>query len=188
MTKKEESTITTTMKVWTVLCILLVCAVALFVRGVLAYKTFPLEHEELINKYSAEYDIDKYLVSAVIFAESGFDELAVSSKGATGLMQILPDTGAWAAQKIGMQSFTEQMLTDPDVNIRIGCWYLNYLNQKYDGDSDKVFAAYNAGPSRVDEWTDSDGVLREIPFEETENYVSRIQINYNIYKGLYNDF
>ncbi len=188
MSKQDEKRITTTMKVWTVLCILFVCAVALLVRGVLVPKTFPLEHKEIITKYSAEYDIDKYLVCAVIFAESGFDELAVSPKGATGLMQILPDTGAWAAQKIGMQSFDEQMLSDPDVNIRIGCWYLDYLNQKYEGDADKVLAAYNAGPSRVDEWTDSDGVLREIPFVETENYVSRVQRNYNIYKGLYNGF
>jgi|APSaa5957512576_1039674.scaffolds.fasta_scaffold40542_2 soluble lytic murein transglycosylase len=187
MSKQENTAITTKMKIWTVLCILLVCATAFVVRGVLVYKIFPLDYEESIIKYSEEYEIDKYLVCAVIFAESGFDDTARSSAGAVGVMQIIPGTGEWAAEKIGIESYNEQMLLDPDINIRIGCWYLSYLGAKFENDSEKFLAAYNAGPSKVEEWIDSDGTLREIPYEETENYVLRIKRYYNIYKGLYND-
>jgi soluble lytic murein transglycosylase len=153
----------------------------------LVYKTFPLKYEESIVKYSEEYGVDKYLVCAVIFAESGFDDAALSSAGATGVMQILPSTGVWAAEIIGIESFDEQMLSDPDINIRIGCWYLNYLGVQFENDSTKFLAAYNTGPSNVQEWIDADGTLRVIPYEETENYVLRIERYYRIYKGLYHD-
>ena len=185
---KKEDTSKRKAIVWTVLCLVFVCVIAFFLRGVLVYKAFPLNYVDEIKNYSGEYSIDEYLISAVIATESGFDATAESSSGAMGLMQIMPDTGVWAAQKIGIESFDVQMLNDPDVNIRIGCWYLNYLKDKYDGDAKKVLAAYNAGPSRVDDWVDNDGVLREIPFVETENYVVKVQRNYNIYKGLYDDF
>lgn len=176
------------LKVWTVLCLILVFAAALFLRGVVIYKFYPLDYQELINKYSKEYNVDKHLICAVIKAESGFRETALSKPGAMGLMQIMPDTGSWAAEKIGIENYRTSMLYQPDINIRIGCWYLNYLNGRFEGDAKKVLAAYNAGPSRVKEWTDSDGVLREIKFEETENYIVKIERNYDIYKGLYKDF
>lgn len=176
------------LKIWTVLCLLCVIAAALIIRGIWVYKAFPLEHEETIKQYSQEYGIDKFLVCAVIKAESSFNKTALSSPGAMGLMQIMPDTGTWAAEKIGIDQFEISMLYEPDINIRIGCWYLDYLNTKFEGDAKKVLAAYNAGPSRVNDWLDADGVLREIPFEETENYIVKIERNYDIYKGLYKDF
>lgn len=185
---KQENMTRKKIKIWTILSLLLVCAFAFFLRSVLVYKAYPLEHEQEIIKYSEEYSIDKHFVCTVIFTESGFNELAVSSRGAIGLMQIMPDTGAWAAQIIGIESFEVQMLYEPTVNIRIGCWYLNYLTEMFDGDAVKVMAAYNAGPSRVAEWVDDDGVLREIAFEETENYIIKIKRNYEIYTGLYHDF
>jgi soluble lytic murein transglycosylase len=188
MGKQSDSSITTKMKVWTIVCILFACGAAFLLRGVLVYKAFPLYHEELIAKYSAEYDIDKYLVCAVISTESGFDEIAVSSRGATGLMQIMPDTGVWAAEKIGIDSIEDLNLQDPETNIRIGCWYLNHLGKMFNNDSRIVLASYNAGPAKVKSWLDADGTLRDIPYEETENYVQRVSQKYNIYKGLYNDF
>ena len=175
-------------KIWTVLCILLVLFTAFFLRGYVVYKVYPLENEDLISKYSKQYSIDEYLVCAVISAESGFDETALSSKGAMGLMQIMPDTGEWAASKAGIDNFETNMLYDPETNIMLGCWYLNYLSDVFDGDIKIVLAAYNAGPSRVREWIDADGVLREIPYIETENYIIKIEKNYSIYKGLYADF
>ena len=175
-------------KVWTILCLLFIIVIAVLLRSVVVYKFFPLSHEELINKYSEEYNVDKHLVCSVIKAESSFDETALSAPGAMGLMQIMPDTGSWAAEKIGIEDFKTSMLYEPDTNIRIGCWYLNHLSAMFGGDSKKVLAAYNAGPSRVKEWTDADGVLREIRFEETGNYIEKIERNYEIYKSLYKDF
>lgn len=184
----KKNALSKKIKVWTVLCLILVCAAAILLRGVVIYKLYPLDYEELINKYSKEYNVDKHLICAVIKAESGFRETALSTPGAMGLMQVMPDTGSWIADKIGIDSFETSMLYQPEMNIRIGCWYLNYLNGLFDGNARKVLAAYNAGPSRVKEWTDPDGVLREIKFEETENYVVKIERNYDIYKGLYKDF
>lgn len=175
-------------KTWTIICLILVCICALFLRGFLLYEIYPLEYKDEIACYSETYALDPYFVSAVINTESHFDKNAQSPKGAIGLMQIMPDTGTWAAEKTGINGFTAAMLLDPDINIRIGCWYLNYLSQKFDGNMDKVLAGYNAGPSRVMEWTNEHGVLGDIPFDETANYLKKVHRNYEIYKGLYNEF
>jgi soluble lytic murein transglycosylase len=179
-------------KVWTVLCLLLVWAAAIALRvGVDSY--FPLEHQDQIKKYSAEFalkdkGLDEYHVAAVICTESRFNEKAESAKGAVGLMQILPDTGEWAADKIGIGDYTADSLWKPEVNIRIGCWYLAYLSDMFDGDLEKVFAAYNAGPGNVKDWLEEDGELVDIKHVETQNYVVKIEKYYDIYKRLYSDF
>jgi soluble lytic murein transglycosylase len=169
-------------------CLLGICIAAVFLRTTVLYRIYPLDYEEEIAEWSRTYTINEYLVCAVICAESRFDETAVSPKGAVGLMQIMPDTGEWAAGKIGIEGYSDQMLTDPNTNIRIGCWYLSYLDDKFSGDARKVLAAYNAGPANVQEWLETDEALENIPFEETENYLERVQRNYEIYKGLYDVF
>ena len=152
---------------------------------------YPLKYEELILKYAKQYDLDPYFVCAVIWTESKFDPDAESSKGAIGLMQILPDTGEWIAGKIKMEGFSAEKLTDPETNIRLGCWYLSYLEDKFDGDITNIAAGYNAGPAKVEQWLkdekySSDGKrLENIPYEETENYVKRERQSYEIYKFFY---
>ncbi len=175
-------------KIWTVVCLVGICIAAVLLRTTILFRIYPLDYEEEIAEWSRTYTINEYLVCAVICAESGFDEAAVSPKGAVGLMQIMPDTGEWAAEKIGIEDYSVDELTDPDMNIQIGCWYINYLDEKFGGDVRKVLAAYNAGPANVQEWLESDGALENIPFEETENYLERVQRNYEIYKGLYDVF
>ncbi|MGI5849836.1 MAG: lytic transglycosylase domain-containing protein [Christensenellales bacterium] len=176
------------LKVWTILCLLLICTVAILLRGIVVYRLYPLEFKEQIERYSDMYSIDKYFVSAVICTESHFDEKIISNKGAVGLMQIMPNTGEWAAKLIGIEDYSVERLTNPEININIGCWYLSYLGEMFEGDAQKVLAAYNAGPANVKEWLEMDGSLTEIPYEETENYLQKVQRNYEIYKGLYNIF
>lgn len=191
MTKRkspQDAAIRKKQKIWTIVCLIAVCVCAILLRSVFVYKLYPLKYQDEIARYSKEYAIDEYFVCAVVYTESHFRVDARSGKGAMGLMQIMPDTGTWAAQKIGIEEFEEDMLYDPDVNIRIGCWYLHYLTKVFDGDADKVLAAYNAGPSRVKGWLDDDGELREIPFKETEEYLEKVQRYYEIYKGIYKDF
>ncbi len=178
-------------KVWTVLCLIVVFAAAILLR-VGIDKLFPLEHQELIKKYSEEfalknYGLDEYHIAAVICTESRFNEHAESVKGAVGLMQILPDTGTWAAEKIGIENYSADRLWEPEINIRIGCWYLAYLGDMFDGDLQKVFAAYNAGPGNVKDWLE-DGELVNIQHAETENYLVKVEKYYDIYKSLYKDF
>ncbi len=187
MTGQKRRNEKSSLKAWTILCVILVFAVALLLRGIIVYQIYPLKFEDLIAKYSDEFTLDEYFVSALICAESGFDEKAVSPRGATGLMQIMPETGAWVAEKMGIEGYSQEMLTDPATNIRIGCWYLRYLTDKFEGDQDKVMAGYNAGPNKVTEWA-GEGKLGDIPYSETENYLIKVTRNYEIYKGLYDVF
>ncbi len=150
---------------------------------------YPLAYRDEIEKYAAEYDLDPARVAAVIYCESSFRPEAVSSAGARGLMQIMPETGSWIAEKLSeASSYKDSYLFEPDLNIRYGCWFLNYLDARFGGDLTKATAAYHAGGTRVDEWlTDKqyseDGVtLAYIPFDSTREYVSRVKSAYEHYK------
>lgn len=154
---------------------------------------YPLDYDNIVQKYAEEYDLDPLLVHSVIRVESGHDASAASGKGAIGLMQIMPDTGQWASEKIGMKSFTEDMLYDPEINIMIGCWYLRYLIDEFEGNKANAISAYNGGIGNVLKWLETheyspDGEnLENIPFEETRNYVERVLGSYEKYKELYGE-
>ena len=151
---------------------------------------FPLKYMNYVEKYSEEYKLDPYFVLSVIKAESDFEEDAKSNKDARGLMQITSSTGKWIAKKQGIVDFDPNLLNEPEVNIKFGCWYLNNLYSEFH-DWDLVIAAYNAGRGRVNEWLKStkhsdDGKnLKYIPFKETDKYVKKVNVYFNIYKSLY---
>lgn len=152
---------------------------------------YPLYFKETIMKYSAEYNLPPPLVAAVIKTESKFDVFAESNKSARGLMQITPATGRWIAEKLQMKSYHDDMLFDPEVNIRFGCWYIRYLYKTYDSNMTLAFAAYNGGRGNVDKWLENQRIsregtnLEEIPFNETKNFVIRVNNNYKVYSKLY---
>lgn len=154
---------------------------------------YPIEHIEHIKKYSQEYNLDPFLVLSVIKVESKFDSQAVSNKDARGLMQITPQTGQWAAEKINIENYNDQLLYEPQVNIRIGTWYLDNLRTQFDGRMPLVIAAYNGGSGNVSKWLSDqryseDGkTLKEIPFNETKNYVEKVFNAYDKYKEIYED-
>ena len=107
-------------------------------------------------------------------------------------MQIMPDTGKWIAEKMGMENFRPAQLNDVQTNIRMGTWYLAYLLKEYDGNEVLALAAYNAGRGHVDSWMDEYGwdknfkKIEEIPFTETREYVRIVLLNERQYKKLYN--
>jgi soluble lytic murein transglycosylase len=123
--------------------------------------------------------------------ESRFMPDAVSNKDAKGLMQILPSTARWAAEKMGIMDFEEAMLMDSEINIRIGCWYLGFLASQFPDNWELVLASYNGGIGNVRKWLSNKEYSRDgqrldhIPFQETRNYVVRVLEAYEIYKGLY---
>ena len=153
-------------------------------------RVLPLEYQDIVEKYSAVYGLDKNLVNGVIFSESHFEPNAVSSAGAKGLMQVTDETGWWAAEQIGLRTDTVE-LTDPDTNIRIGCWYLSWLLDKFDGVTETALAGYNAGHGNVTKWLadeemSADGItLEEIPYEETKSYVKKVQLAQLVYSYVY---
>lgn len=167
----------------------LVFAAGYFVNRALEKRTYRLVYAQEIRTAAAEFGLDPYLVAAVIHTESRGDPQALSPKGAVGLMQIMPETGAWIAEKLALEAYSEESLVIARENIRLGCWYLAYLLERY-ADDECALAAYNAGPGNVDKWLaderyGKDGKLTDIPFEETANYVVRVQSAYEKYTELY---
>lgn len=152
--------------------------------------TYPLIYKESVIKYSREYNLDPMMVMAVIKTESNFDKDATSLKDARGLMQIGESTGEWAAEIFELEGYSQEMLHVPEVNIRIGSWYLRELIDQY-GNEDVALAAYNAGSGNVTAWLSEgeysiDGEnLHNIPFPETDEYVNRVQRNRQVYELLY---
>lgn len=152
---------------------------------------FPLPYQETIMRQARENRLDPQLVAAVIFVESGFKPDATSPKGAVGLMQLMPETGIWAGQQMGMAVNAED-LRSSGVNIRIGTWYLRYLLDQLNQDEILTLAAYNAGWNRIQGWI-NDGVwngrlsgIHQVPYPETRRYVTKVLRMYRIYRYLYN--
>ena len=100
------------------------------------------------------------------------------------------ETGLWAAGQVGLEQETLN-LKDPETNIRLGCWYLKWLDEKFSGVQETGLAAYNAGHGNVAKWLadeekSRDGMkLDEIPFGETKSYVKRVQLAEKLYRIAY---
>lgn len=159
---------------------------------VLERRSYRLVYPEDIAACAAEYELDPYLVAAVIHCESSNRPEAVSSAGAIGLMQIMPTTGEWIAGKLKVKDYQEEQLKTPQMNIRFGCWYLRFLLNRYEGNLAHTLAAYNAGHGNVDKWLQDpevteDGELKHIPFPQTEEYVPKVQRAHDKYETLYPD-
>jgi soluble lytic murein transglycosylase len=140
----------------------------------------PLRHDDIIRQQASDKGLDPALIAGVIYAESHFID-QTSKAGAKGLMQLMPETADYIAQKSGGTAFVQGDLATPQVNISYGSWYLRYLLEKYDGGEVLALAAYNAGEGKVDEWVAGASASGErfeaadhIPFAETRHYVQRV--------------
>ncbi len=136
------------------------------------------------------YDVDPYLVCAIIHTESKFNQYAVSNKGASGYMQLMQQTAEWGATEIGIDDYSYDRIFEPKINIQIGIWYISNLTQQFEN-KDVVLASYNGGSGNVTKWLNDSRYsvdnknLHEIPFEETKKYVERVNFAYKVYKNLY---
>ncbi|MHB1125711.1 MAG: lytic transglycosylase domain-containing protein [Bacillota bacterium] len=152
---------------------------------------YPLPYKDSIIKYSMENSLDPLLVASVIRVESGFNPNAVSGPGARGLMQLMPETAQWIAEKIDVE-YSRDMLYDPAYNIRFGTWYLASLHSEF-GNTVVAIAAYNGGRGRVRSWLNAEiwnGEYQErknIPISETRDFVRKVLRDYHIYRWLYVD-
>jgi soluble lytic murein transglycosylase len=135
--------------------------------------TLPLRHEDIIRQQAREKDVPADLIAAVIYAESRFRD-QTSDAGARGLMQITPATADIIEKLSGGQTFKFEDLADPDINIRYGTFYLNYLIDKFDENLVAALAAYNAGDRNVADWGGGDLGVDDIQFPETRDYVDNV--------------
>jgi soluble lytic murein transglycosylase len=152
--------------------------------------TLPLQHEDIIRQQAADKDLDPALIAAVIYEESRFRD-QTSHAGAKGLMQITPETARFIARDSGGTAFVEEDLSTPQVNISYGSYYLRYLLDRYEGDTEIAVAAYNAGETNLDRWIEEAGgrnefeVPDDIRFEETRNYVMNVEDSRAEYRDAY---
>ena len=176
--------------------LLLFSAIIVCVLGVYGYNqyvksTHPLKYEGIIDKYCSEYGVPKDLIYATIAVESGFDENAVSSVGAIGLTQIMPDTLNWLESKTG-EDYTEEDLRNPEISIKYCAFFYSILLNKFDSE-DTAVCAYHAGMNQVSRWLENseyseDGItLTKIPSSATAHYLSKINNARKIYVNLYNE-
>ena len=150
---------------------------------------YPLRYEDYIQEYSSKYNLDEYLIMALIKTESNYIYDAHSGI-ARGLMQITDDTAVWIAEKMGMEFYPDD-IENPEININMGCYYLRYLLDYYDWDIQYALAAYNAGMGNVNKWLEnssteySNDFISSIPFSETQNYLKKINHAQKVYEKLY---
>jgi peptidoglycan lytic transglycosylase len=142
---------------------------------------YPLSYEQIVRGHAKNYDLEPALLAAVIYQESKFDAEAKSDAGAIGLMQLQPETAKGIALRTGGSRFRVEDLTNPEINVRYGSWYLRHLLDKY-GDEELALAAFNAGQGNVDSWR-REG--KGIAFAETRHYVDRVQELKAIYRDAY---
>lgn len=159
----------------------------------LARAVFPVPYREVIGRFADAEDLDPFLVVAIIRVESRFDPRAVSAKEARGLMQLMPTTGAWVGAQLGLPPGTTgpEALFDPELNIRLGTWYLSYLREQFNGRLTPTLAAYNGGHANVkrwlqtEQWSGERRATSNIPFPETRNYVERVSSTHDWYRHVY---
>ena len=163
--------------------ILAILPFALRVPDAVMRTIYPLRYADTIRQVSEKNDLEPTFVAAVIYTESRFRPDAESHQEAYGLMQLLPQSARFIHRRSGI----EGDFRDPKVNIRLGTWFLGYLNDRYDGDERLMLAAYNSGEGSVDAWTSDEGfdIKKDIPYKETRQYVNRALEAQKTYQDLY---
>lgn len=163
--------------------IAIICIAILFV-----FVRFPTRYTNYINEYSNKYNVPKDMVASVINIESGYDKNAISESGACGLMQIMPSTAFDMASRLDIDISYEDLFV-PEININLGCYYLRYLLDMFDGNKINTLSAYNWGLRSVKNWiasgnVDENGNVINIPVLETQNYLKKYNTNEFVYKNI----
>jgi len=137
------------------------------------------EIARIIVDESRKADIDPLFVTAVVRAESMFRHKAVSQRGAKGLMQLMPQTGKHVAKLSNIELRTIEDLHNPETNIKLGIWYLKYLEQRFNGSREKLLVAYNWGPSNL-----SRALTTKSSYpRESLQYVSKVLSRHTLWSG-----
>lgn len=163
------------------------------VQDIILKNIYPTKYLTYVEKYAEENELDKYMIYAIIKAESNFDPNVKSQSDAIGLMQLLQETAKERSKAVDEEDITEENLYEPETNIKLGTSYYAYLLKYYNGNNVLALTAYNAGIGNVDTWIKT-GVIKQdgsdienIPYKETNNYVRKILRDYQMYIKLYEE-
>lgn len=189
------------MKRYLISCLVIITVIA--ISGAYFFRNY-WEHryDEMITRQARIYRLDERLVWSLIYEETWFRNDSLGEAGEVGLMQVTPLVAREWAKETGLREFERQtsenvvpFLIDPERNIQVGCWYLEKVRESYRGEPAETamtLAAFNAGPSRVEEWTrgadvtklsEADFVSR-IGIASTRSYVSSILERYRSDKSI----
>lgn len=141
---------------------------------------FPAAYRDVLEPAARDAGVDPSLVFAVARKESAFSPDARSRVGALGLLQVMPETGRRVASDLGLSSPGASDLLDPAINARLGATYLSQMLERFDGNVILAAAAYNAGPSRAEDWAERHSGqpaavwIENITFGETRDYVKSV--------------
>lgn len=146
-------------------------------------------YRDVFATNAGRYGLEESWVLGIARQESRFIVNAKSTAGASELMQLMPATAQLVAKRIGMTSFTQSRVTEPEINIQLGTRYMRQVLDDLDGHPLLASAAYNAGPRRAQQWRASiplEGAIyaESIPFNETRDYVKRVFANTMYYARL----
>lgn len=174
-----------------IICTILILAITLMGSLIIQAKLFPVKYKNQIETYATKFNLPPALIASLINTESSYNQNARSSKNAIGLMQIKLSTAKYMIEFYNLNTtITENELYDVNKNLYFGCMYLNYLFKKFDNFTTAI-ASYNAGETNVRTWLknanySNDGkTLIKIPFDETDNYIKKINKNLKFYKKIY---
>jgi len=154
----------------------------------------PLKYQSLIEEQAYANNLDPAFVEAIILNESSFDPSAESYRGARGLMQMMPETAEWIFGSIGgAAEYSFDLMYEAELNVTYGCWYLNYLSEKFGGDPILVAAAFHSGQTNVVNWLSNKEyssdqktiALENMPDGNTKAYVQKVLNAFAAYKRLY---
>lgn len=153
---------------------------------------YPLPYADAVRSVANEYEVDPFLLWAIMRVESLYDPDATSLAGARGLLQILPSTQDWIEEKMEITLQPGDAYV-PEENIKLGGWYIKYLLEYFKNDLELAILAYNGGFTNVEQWladpmvNDRDDLIRWIWFGETREYLERVMYAYQVYKEVYNE-
>ncbi len=152
--------------------------------------SYPVYYADLILPLAEKYSFDPRLQFALVRQESLFESFARSGAAAQGLSQVIPDTGAWIAQRLAWPNFVNEDLYIPYVGLNFGAYYLSEQLRNFEGHVHAALAAYNGGPGNAARWFETAGANHDrfvdvVDFPETRLYIERIYEGYNAYRHLY---
>lgn len=152
---------------------------------------YPTPYLHLIEAEAETYGVDPLLFLALMRQESRFDPRAVSYAGATGLTQVMPDTGEWIALRLGDEDYVKEDLRRPVISIHYGMWFMGQLLDMNRRDWIAALVAYNAGPGNLRKWTNDQPIAQHdlfyetLPVQQAQDYVWLIYEQYRMYQQLY---
>lgn len=156
---------------------------------------YPRAFPEKVIPMAQKYNVNPYMIWALMLVESSFNPDSLSVADAMGLLQVIPRTGYKIADLFGSEDFGPFDLLEEDHSIEQGVFYFSRLVQKFHGQELFAFAGYNGGPHRIADWLDMRGrripldeFIEEIPFNESRGYAKKVLRFLNVYLRIYEGY